>query len=259
MPGLPNTSQFATYASQSGAKPVAGDFDGDGYGDIALTGGEGWNTVPVLFKPYYAAAYDTNATVDQFPIYAAQPGSKPIAGDFDGDGFTDIALTGGAGWNSVAVAFSNGDGTFRVTNGPSNAGGVGVYATMPGAMAVAGDFNGDGRADIAVTGGAGWTWIAVAFSNGDGTFNPTFDTVATFPGYAQQGGQLVATDFDGDGFCDLAITGNASWNVVPIAYSLGDGNFTSITARVDARSDQFPVWAVAGGARALSGSQLWWQ
>jgi hypothetical protein len=39
-----------------------------------------------------------------------------LTGDFNGDGRTDIALTGVAGWVSVPVAFSNGDGTWRVTN-----------------------------------------------------------------------------------------------------------------------------------------------
>jgi hypothetical protein len=39
-----------------------------------------------------------------------------VTGDFDHDGKWDIALTGGDGWNTVPVAFSNNDGTFRVTN-----------------------------------------------------------------------------------------------------------------------------------------------
>ncbi len=34
-----------------------------------------------------------------------------MTGDFSGNGRTDIALTGVAGWQSIAVAFSNGDGT----------------------------------------------------------------------------------------------------------------------------------------------------
>ena len=41
-----------------------------------------------------------------------------MAGDFDGDGREDIALVAGSGtgWNTVPVAFSIGDGSFRVTN-----------------------------------------------------------------------------------------------------------------------------------------------
>jgi hypothetical protein len=39
-----------------------------------------------------------------------------VAADFNGDGKADLALTGGPSWNTVPVAFSNGDGTFRVTD-----------------------------------------------------------------------------------------------------------------------------------------------
>jgi hypothetical protein len=39
-----------------------------------------------------------------------------LLGDFNWDGMTDIALVGGSGWKTLPVAFSNGDGGFRVTN-----------------------------------------------------------------------------------------------------------------------------------------------
>ena len=52
------------------------------------------------------------------PVYAQQNGAKPVAGDFNKDGLADIALVGGVGWGSVPVAFSYGDGSFRVTNAP---------------------------------------------------------------------------------------------------------------------------------------------
>jgi hypothetical protein len=43
------------------------------------------------------------------------PATK-LTGDFNGDGQTDIALTGPSGWNTLPVAFSNGNGSFNVTN-----------------------------------------------------------------------------------------------------------------------------------------------
>src|SRR5947209_2269958 len=82
---------------------------------------------------------------------------------------SDIALVGGAGWGSIPVACSNGNGTFNVTNDavPS----FPVWAATPGVEALTGDFNGDGRTDIALVGGAGWASIPVAFSLGSGAFN----------------------------------------------------------------------------------------
>jgi hypothetical protein len=58
-------------------------------------------------------------------------------GDFNGDGFPDLAVTNGADLGTISVLLGNGDGTFRA---PLNyaAGGT------PARVAV-GDFNGDGH------------------------------------------------------------------------------------------------------------------
>jgi FG-GAP-like repeat len=72
-------------------------------------------------------------------------GSTPLSvavGDFNGDGFQDLAVAN-AGSNSVSVVLDNGDGTFQTA---VNFG----AGTFPGSVAV-GDFNGDGIQDLAVT------------------------------------------------------------------------------------------------------------
>ena len=46
----------------------------------------------------------------------------------------DIALTGGMGWISLPVAFSQGDGSFSVTNTLID--GFATFATQPGATVV---------------------------------------------------------------------------------------------------------------------------
>lgn len=90
---------------------------------------------------------------------------------------TDIALTGAAGWNTIPVAFSNGDGNWTVTN--QNAGPFGTWAAAAGAKVIAGDFNGNGRTDIALTGVPGLNTLPVAFSNGDGTWTVTNQSAGT--------------------------------------------------------------------------------
>jgi len=67
--------------------------------------------------------------------HAATSGVRALVGDFNGDGRTDIALTGVADWASIPVAFSNGDGTFQVKN--VGAGQFPAMAATPGATAYA--------------------------------------------------------------------------------------------------------------------------
>ena len=264
-------SDFATYATQTPLRPVVGDFDGDGKADIALSGGPWWTTLPVAFSLGNGSFRVTNFAIADFAIYAAEQqengliAPQLLAGDFNGDGKTDLALTGGVSpasgggsatpWNTIPVAFSNGDGTFRVTNDyvPN----FPLYATQSGALAVAGDFNGDGKADLALTGGRGWNTVPVAFSNGDGTFRVTNDYVPNFPVYATQGAQVLAGDYDGDGKADLALTGGgipgacSPWNTLPVAFSNGDGTFAVDNDNISS----FGTYAVQDGPIAVSSSQ----
>ena len=46
-----------------------------------------------------------------------------------------------------------------------------AWATTPGVKVVTGDFNGDKRADLALTGVSAWTTVPTAFSTGNGSFS----------------------------------------------------------------------------------------
>ncbi|MBW4450573.1 MAG: VCBS repeat-containing protein, partial [Spirirestis rafaelensis WJT71-NPBG6] len=106
----------------------------------------------------------TNGAVGDFAGWAATSGVRVITGDFNGNGRTDIALVRqNAGWGSIPIAFSNGDGTFTITNGA--VGDFAGWAATSGVRVITGDFNGNGRTDIAlVRQDAGWTTVPVAFS-----------------------------------------------------------------------------------------------
>jgi len=88
---------------------------------------------------------------------------------------------------------------------------------------IAGDFNGDGKPDIAAAVGAS---IAVLLGNGDGTF-----VVSSFPTTAQAVGTLAEGDFNGDGKLDLAFSDSAH-NLLHTLLGNGDGTFTEKSTTV---------------------------
>src|SRR5262249_43561712 len=135
------------------------DFDGDGFGDIALAGGPGWTTVPIaLSNGVFADGRRTfghvNLPVPNFPEWAQAPGARLLAADFNLDGFTDLALTGPSTWATIPVALFDGNifdpNAFSVINNPAAT--FAAWAGVPGAQPVVGDFSGDGFPDIALTG-----------------------------------------------------------------------------------------------------------
>lgn len=238
-------STFATWGQQAN-KVVAGDFNADGRADLALAGGSGWGTIPVAFSNGNGTFNLTNYANSAFATWAQHSGTQLVVGNFNNSGGDDLALTGGSGWGSIPVAFSNGNGTFYVTNYGNSS--FASFAQTGGVRAVAGDFNGDSRTDIALTGPSGWGSIPVAFSNGDGTFGVTNSGVSHFPGWAASGAKVVAGDFDADGRTDLALTGGPNWITVAFAISNGDGSFTAANLPMA----DFPTWS--GQARyALPG------
>lgn len=239
---------FATWATTANVQILVGDFNGDGKADVALTGPSGWATLPVAFSNGNGTFNVTNMPITNFAVWAATPNAKPLVGDFNGDGKADIALTGPSGWATLPVAFSNGNGTFNVTNQPiaSFAG----WAATGNAKPLVGDFNGDGKADIALTGPSGWATLPVAFSNGNGSFSVTNLPITNFAGWASGANvQPVVGDFNGDGLADIALTGGSAWATLPVAFSNGSGSF-SVTNQpiVD-----FAGWATAAGAKPFVG------
>src|SRR4029077_4752748 len=89
----------------------------------------------------------------------------------------------------------------------------------PAAVAV-GDFNGDGKLDLAVT-NKGDKTVSILLGNGDGTFQSQ-TTVPT--GLAPDA--VVTGDFNGDGKPDLAVA-NFTDGTISILLGNGDGTFTA--------------------------------
>jgi hypothetical protein len=235
---------------QSTAVKLAGDFDGDGYTDIALTGARGWGSIPVAFSNGNGTFRVTNNGVAEFPTWAANPRAAKLVGDFNGDGRADIALAGGVGWGSIPVAFSDGTGGFQIFNNPSAE--FATLAADPEAQKLTGDFNNDGRTDIALIGPVGWQSIPIAFSIGNGEFLVTNQPVL-LTNFMARASHLRATrlagHFNSDRRTDILIAGLPGAAALPIALASGNGTF----AAGFIQSSDFAAWASDPRSTKLTG------
>jgi hypothetical protein len=242
----PFVGDFAMWATAANAKTLVGDFDHDHRSDIALAGGSGWSSIPLATSNGDGTFRVTNAWVGEFGAWAAVPNVDVLAGDFDGDGRTDLALAGGdpSWWHTMPVAFSKKNGAFDISN--LDVGLFAVRAGVVGTRKVVGDFDGDGKSDIAVVGSTASGTMPVAFSRGKGRFDVRDAGIGEFAAWAAVPGvKVLVSDFNGDKRSDIALIGGDPnwWSTVPVAFSKGDGTFTVTN---------FPAYFDGGNLSALA-------
>jgi hypothetical protein len=195
-----------------GYSMVTGDFDADGKADLAVG------------TPYYSSEGTPNGRVYIFYDDGSIPSSASSAdavitgslnlsydflgwnmsaGDMNGDGKIDLIA---AGLNDVWIFYNDGSypdyvsgADFHITGNRGSAGGM-----------VTGDFNADGRTDLAVGDQGGGTNGRVCIFLFDGSTPTTLDTAdiilsgETTDGL-RFGSVLEADDFNADGRKDLAV------------------------------------------------------
>lgn len=217
-----------------GSALAVGDFNGDGIDDLAVSApGEDYNdsgsnagvvfvysgSTTELGEPYF---------IHQEPVGANESGdrfgSSLAAGDFNGDGIDDLAVTvpgedyqdSGPDAGVIFVFSGSSDGLgepYFIDQKPL---GTNETGDLFGTALASGDFNGDGIDDLAISAmeaayedfGANVGWIYVANGSSEGLGDSYF--IDQNPAGANEaedrfGASLAVGDFNHDGIDDLAV------------------------------------------------------
>ncbi|WP_158888834.1 FG-GAP-like repeat-containing protein [Amycolatopsis anabasis] len=187
--------------------PTAADYTGDDKDDIAdFTRGD--------LADVYVAASDGKAFAPnpaKWQDYFAAGQEVPLSGDFNGDGKTDVATFTRGGSGIVNVALSNGSGFDQARTWHTH---FAIGAEFP----AVGDFNGDGKDDIATftRGDSGKVYVSLS----DGT--KFVQDGWKWHDHFALGNEIPAVgDFNGDGKADIATFTRADSGKVYV--SLSDG------------------------------------
>jgi Tfp pilus assembly protein PilF len=215
--------------------------------------------IPVRFSPEANAFVSKSAGGSHIEI---GPSTGACFFDYDGDGRPDLFLVSGAADGSSHLLRNLGDGQFEdVTRA------AGIQLTGSGLGCAAGDFDNDGRTDLAVCLSDG---ARLLHNKGDGKF----EDVADKAGIRREKGCVGVTfvDYDHDGDLDLYITmgpdasapgsprhnvlwrnnGNTTFTDVSAGTALGIAATGAGVVTTDFNNDRAVDFVIAGGQTGAS-------
>lgn len=213
---------------------AAGDFNRDGKVDLVVANRLAY-AVSVLFG-------NGDGTF-QMPVNY-DVGIDPLSlavGDFNNDGNLDLAVANASLFDdtasSISILMGSTNGTFQT---PAD-----YFVGSSSRSIVVGDFNGDGKPDLAVANYGGFNTnnvftnssVSVLIGNGNGTFQPAVNYTA-----GEGPVSLALADVNNDSQSDLIIANSRSTNVSVLP---GNTNGTFQTA-TNFGAGASPQWVAAG-------------
>jgi hypothetical protein len=203
------------------------DFNNDGKLDLFLPGNINTANHPIILLGKGDGTFQSRIDSSSFTVSGTYARGWAV-GDFNGDGKLDVVATlpsNSADSGGYIVLPGNGDGTFQ-------AGLVGPMVLHYVRWVTTGDFNRDGKLDLATADGqgrgttTGTVELSILLGNGDGTF--TLGGHYASPQAGTEDGTLnpedvMAADLNGDGKLDVVVS-NYSYNI-NVFLGRGDGTF----------------------------------
>ena len=172
-----------------------GDYDNDGYLDLAVAGlGPPEDPVTRVYRNNSGNGTFTDIGAGLLGVF----NSSLAWGDYDNDGWLDLALAGldGLYTPTAKIYHNDGNGTFSPIDAPL----TGVHRCS----LAWGDYDNDGDLDLAVAGlGTDPNPTSKIYQNNGGTFSPLSNAGLTGVGQCS----LAWGDYDNDGWLDLALAG----------------------------------------------------
>jgi formylmethanofuran dehydrogenase subunit C len=246
-----------------GAALTTGDFDADGKVDLASSSPVYSSYAGRVYIFYGDGSIPTTAATADVKIttsYSLDEFGRSLgAGDMNNDGRTDLVASAGSYFNSTGrtYIFYN-DGSIPTATASADVTITGEGGTYFGSSLATGDFNVDGKTDVAVganlaAGNVGRVYIFYS-QNGQVNTNQSILGVATSD---QFGIALTTGDFNADGRTDLAVGADGYSSSTGRAYIFyGDGQIPTTAATADvtitgnATGDKFGASLVSGDLNA---------
>ncbi len=233
--GSITTGSFATKVDlTTGANPsgvAIGDLDADGKADIVVANFTS-NTVSVLRNIGTSGSIVTGSFATRVDFASGTGPLKVAIGDIDGDGKPDLAT---ANWSSNDASVFRNTSTAGSITTASFAAKVDFEAGATPACVAIGDFDGDGKPDMAVANYNSANVSVLRNTSTSGAITTgSFATKVDFAAGVQPTGVAIG-DFDGNGKPDMAVSNQTSATVSVFLNTSSIGSIVagSFAAKVD--------------------------